>query len=264
MTTDLITLIEEWSKAHLAAWMELDLYYNKACDWFTLNDETVEDRVALALIAAAVLEEILQRDDVVRVVAYPPDDRGLIEVCIHRFGPATNCNGEAATYLHALLGVSVGSGPVVSTSHKTGLSETRPPIEWRCVHDTGGQAMNEPYQDIEQLTGSALAAAVAVKVMGWRRLGVAWLNGPHADHHAASVIDFRPDLNIAQAWEVVEKMKAEGFSLDLEYLSNGTSYAGFQWPCDDPETDDHYENALAKSVPEAICLAALAAMRAKP
>lgn len=52
-----------------------------------------------------------------------------------------------------------------------------------------------------ELTGE-LAAAVAEKVMGWSRVSHSerWFN---EDDTAPWVRDFRPDLNIAQAWDVL-------------------------------------------------------------
>ena len=80
-----------------------------------------------------------------------------------------------------VCGVSVGSGPVVSASHRTGLSETRPPIEWRCVHETGGQAMKLP-----------ISVKLRDMADGWARCPTGptgWLTSPELMREAADEID---------------------------------------------------------------------------
>ena len=131
---------------------------------------------------------------------------------------------------------------------------------WRCMrHDPPPS----------ELTGAALAEAVAVKVMGWRRDdwssyadGPRWLwtgGGPLDLGKYTRVADFRPDLNIAQAWEVKDRMIALGwdFDYDEEPSHHEPPMAGFT-----KGADSYY--AQAEIAPTAICRAALAAVEARP
>lgn len=68
-----------------------------------------------------------------------------------------------------------------------------------------------------ELTGEALVAAVAEKVMGWQMfqmndLPVWMLNGASQ----CPCYHFRPDLNIAQAWEAKDRMIQLGYDFDYE------------------------------------------------
>ena len=125
--------------------------------------------------------------------------------------------------------------------------------------------------DIEKLSDRELDALVAEKVMGWKMYKGAWFpegfdfevekhkynadwlsNGIHIPHYSA---------DIAAAWQVVEKMKAdfsdgsvEGFS--LWFSSNPVQMP--HWKCMFENSEDHVK-AEAPTAPRAICLAALRA-----
>lgn len=120
--------------------------------------------------------------------------------------------------------------------------------------------MSEPVRNPDELTGAELAAAVAERVMGWTRVrhSERWFND---DDTAPWIADFRPDLNIAQAWEVVDRMKSLGwnFNYDDEPTHNEPPCAGFYKESRDGS--GHY--AQHKSGPTAICLAALKAVESR-
>lgn len=100
---------------------------------------------------------------------------------------------------------------------------------------------------------------IATKVMGWEPEeieGSAYLSGyvlykreepPHIPDY-----QFKPSTNIADAWQVVEKLKiavipqAGGAPKNMQYLAE----------IDDRPFGKHYE-AFAETAPLAICLAAL-------
>ena len=117
--------------------------------------------------------------------------------------------------------------------------------------------------------GRELDALVAEKVMGWwwgddeSPAGAGWYE--HDDPKRAR--DWSPSQNIADAWEVVEKLVADGFSPDLLHMPHQPESS---WTC-------HIDNSLGdtktyigipvaacsgKTVPHAICLAALKAVGA--
>ena len=103
-----------------------------------------------------------------------------------------------------------------------------------------------------------LDARVAVEVMGWERHGVFWMvpRVPDEDPRSYSGVrleHFQPSTSIADAWLVVEKLLADGWHPTIEH---------------DEETEQWYVSfgeaavmfATAATAPEAICLAALAAL----
>lgn len=85
-----------------------------------------------------------------------------------------------------------------------------------------------------ELTGEQLAAAVATSVMGWKSTTLghfasteplpAWETDDNdgfiilcGDYYSKLYAkDFRPDLNIAQAWEVKDQMLSLGYDFDYE------------------------------------------------
>lgn len=119
---------------------------------------------------------------------------------------------------------------------------------------------------MSELTGRELDATVAVKVLGWK------LNGPWG--RRCEWVGVSPDGtragvpyysdNIAAAWEVVEKFEA------LEYGKvrlAGSHYHG--WYCSicwGPGRDGEGEaySVFGATAPEAICRAAIAALRTPP
>jgi hypothetical protein len=64
------------------------------------------------------------------------------------------------------------------------------------------------HDEIDALEGEALAAAVAERVMGWNRPQGSrlWYNGLARDEMAVSC--YRPDRDIAQAFEAVDRIAA--------------------------------------------------------
>lgn len=119
--------------------------------------------------------------------------------------------------------------------------------------------------EMTELTGEALAAEVATKVMGWTLEHGCWCDKPHNDAYGeweyptVAVCAFRPDLNITQAWKVVDKVR-EGSEWNRflyalpRFSQDGNALDALQWlffECDQDE------------LCEAICRAALAAMEAR-
>lgn len=127
---------------------------------------------------------------------------------------------------------------------------------------------------IEEMTGLELREAVAVGVMGWRLTtlipgGLWWFDGKRP---VASVDD--PDhegppayeSSIEAAFQVVEKMREKGWCIDF------CGWPGQKWEVqiesDEPESLDIDFGPLSfctadNSLPLAICIAALRAVRAK-
>ena len=135
--------------------------------------------------------------------------------------------------------------------------------------------------DYAKMSDAELNAAVAEKVMGWKLYdyekgryaktkadyvdaytndGWGW-EGRSGDEYAHQ---WSPSTDIAAAWGVVEKMKADGWFFQLgdvielpEWLSRFTSPF---FPPGGPVQD---ASAMDKSAGRSICLAALAAVEAK-
>lgn len=121
---------------------------------------------------------------------------------------------------------------------------------------------------VQALTGRALDAAVAERVMGWVRcLGPDLVAGPGSEliewwgvaqqegtQAVVACRDWQPYENIADAWRVVEKLVTHNrHFIDVRYNSTN------DWTC---VIDDDSEDRVAVSAPtapEAICRAALAA-----
>jgi len=122
----------------------------------------------------------------------------------------------------------------------------------------------------ELQAGPELAAAIAVEVMGYRLCdGVPWPCGkPYRywmapDGSTRDEKDWRPDFNIAAAWDVLEKLRVDGWWRMLEGDDDS-------WICRIQERGDPHNNpelisvyAEALGAPLAICRAALAAVRAR-
>lgn len=113
----------------------------------------------------------------------------------------------------------------------------------------------------EHSVGSALNELIATKVMGWhldpeRRW---WWIDRDDQPVSLRVFDsgewdgpFDPSNNIAHAWLVVEKLKADGWAVSIHW--NGSD-----WRCElDLSIDfDHFVDRKAESAPLVICLASL-------
>lgn len=116
------------------------------------------------------------------------------------------------------------------------------------------------------MTDRELDALVAEKVMGWSfeaasptsRDGDFWSDG---ENYVVAVDEFHPSTDVNAAWQVVEKMRGDGWILDLSYYHSyinaafsvlGESRVGYA----EIERPD-------ESVARIICRAALAANRAE-
>lgn len=117
---------------------------------------------------------------------------------------------------------------------------------------------------IDELVGKSLAAAVATIVMGWeyrRCLDVEWWCD--TDGFGRHTTDsFRPDLNIAQAWEVLEKMfqtqpNGHAGPTGLHYLKSCDQ--GRSWSICFCTDFGYTPEVTADTAPLAICRAALLA-----
>lgn len=128
----------------------------------------------------------------------------------------------------------------------------------------------------EQLSGRDLDLAVAERVMGWRlldRQAMGW-NPNGRDVWATGNLEnptyqrFMPSESIEAAMLVVEKMRERGWRVGLS-CSEAAEWA--QWLTEFIKVEradaGAYKNQLylaeAKSLPEAICRAALSAMEEK-
>lgn len=116
-----------------------------------------------------------------------------------------------------------------------------------------------------KLVGRALDAVVAERVMGWRIDDPeedAWVkdaNTLSGRTFGAHVSEWSPSTDIAAAMEVVEKMRADGWSFASTLYEGQLPYASF---C--KGTAKSSRNAQATTLPEAICRAALAAVSTQP
>lgn len=142
--------------------------------------------------------------------------------------------------------------------------------------------MSEPSGNSGQLTGESLAAAVAIRVMGWERKQDTdaqwWWVTPDGDedwdeHYRVSPYErvfkisqtnpnagavWMPHEDIAQAWEVKDRMLSLGYDFDYEEEpSHGERpIAGFI-----KGSDSWY--VQHESAATAICKAAIAAVEAR-
>ena len=114
--------------------------------------------------------------------------------------------------------------------------------------------------------GRELDALVAEKVMGWTRgtistyggLMPAWIDATGRAHPPnATSGGWLPSVDIRAAWEVVEKMQADGWMWQVEY-DYEELMAGFYRGRDaEGDLDSHF--VVSTTAPLAICLAALEA-----
>lgn len=113
--------------------------------------------------------------------------------------------------------------------------------------------------EIDNLTGEALAAAVAVEVMAWHQCIDCWWD---ADEKIASgTAKFRPDRDWSAAGMVVEKMIAtsDEFELDHSPRADGEK----SWRASFTIYGKLAYCAFAPTAPTVICRAALKCVRAK-
>ncbi len=120
----------------------------------------------------------------------------------------------------------------------------------------------------QEQTGQKLDAAVAEEVMGWVPV---W----HPDIQlltwrrpgSGSVIADRNvpaySSNIAAAWQIVEKLHADGISIHLFWAADFPQWPGEScWQVSAGRSNDTFQQpVILMSVCEAICLAALRAVR---
>jgi hypothetical protein len=120
--------------------------------------------------------------------------------------------------------------------------------------------------DIDNLTGEALAAAVAVEVMGWvvhHRDTSNWVQSAQRNKHyekvEAIVADFRPDRDWVAAGMVLDKIHESSRSF---YIQSSFSLARtMQYVARIIGGSDEW-SACAMTGPMAICRAALKCVRA--
>lgn len=109
--------------------------------------------------------------------------------------------------------------------------------------------------------GRELDALVAEKVMGWKRHDLGPINGVRWVNKDGRIIDtehpFTYSTDIAAAWEVVEKMEKDGWQASGHMSATETGYWNFQFTKINEQKQFY---ALTKTVPYAICLAALKAI----
>lgn len=111
------------------------------------------------------------------------------------------------------------------------------------------------------LAGSerSLDALVAEQVMGWQRQPGYnyWMTFPEGGTFELHklIANWHPSTSIADAMEVVEKMREQGWSFACTLYEAKLPYASF---CKQTATSSR--NAEASTLPEAICKAALAAV----
>jgi hypothetical protein len=95
--------------------------------------------------------------------------------------------------------------------------------------------------------GSELDGLIAEKVMGWKedkyRGVMGWLEG-HTFHSS-----FKPSTNIADAWQVVKRMKKKKYKVEII----GTPVKSF---CSISDSNYEIAESEAETAPHAICLAA--------
>ena len=109
------------------------------------------------------------------------------------------------------------------------------------------------------LSGPELSVEVARCVMGWERAGI--VNGkcyvPCGQGYWA------PHEFIKDAWEVVEKVQANGWTFHVDDVGFNNGIEG-KWRVllTEAETGDKHVFADGDTAPHAICLAALKAMSA--
>lgn len=124
-----------------------------------------------------------------------------------------------------------------------------------------------------RVAGRELDCEVAEKFMGWRvhNRNTAWwvekeletslLSSGGVMGLTCGTERFSPSTNIADAWRVVEKMRAMGFGCHITAVSNLDRTRHF-WAVDfsNPNTERSGHEHDTTAAPLAICIAALAAL----
>jgi hypothetical protein len=124
-----------------------------------------------------------------------------------------------------------------------------------------------------ELTAEQVDEAVARDVMGWRNDGAYWVdaNGEQKQwsptHPRATLgyedVVWSPSTSISAAWQVVEKMRADGWHFALTSPGLDPEKPGV-WCIGFARDRDGERNGVAyvATVPRGICESALAALRA--
>ncbi len=114
--------------------------------------------------------------------------------------------------------------------------------------------------------GRDLDALIAEKIMGFRAGPLGWEDGPHMQQTIYSYSNWSPSRDIAAAWLVVEHIRAKthlvAFSLYSPTEESDKWYAGFEKKYHGRNMENVYDLEFGDSAPLAICLAALAALKA--
>ena len=129
------------------------------------------------------------------------------------------------------------------------------------------------HDEIDKLeAGRETDALVAEKVMGWRKVSsqiitetmrgsLPWTRWWGEKQNAAGrwrIVDLpKYSASISAAWEVVEKLKAEGMTVDIQSRTPG-------WTVVVDELHDLGVEVRAPTAPLAICFAALKAVTGEP
>lgn len=128
-----------------------------------------------------------------------------------------------------------------------------------------------PALKIASMSEQEIAALVAEHVMGWRREGNI-LKGPIGGDpqgaHSYPICNLKTGMgieaipkfasSIAAAWQVVEKMRKDGYGLELSNMSENNNLPLWD-ACFYEMTSYHAEGAIETTAPLAISLAALQA-----
>ena len=111
-----------------------------------------------------------------------------------------------------------------------------------------------------ELTGLALREAVATEVFGFGLDARGYWHNPAMHTFIAELPHYESD--IAAAWLVVEKIQSRGWKVGVEWFND--KLGTWAWACCISDAK-HYSLAWERyaSAPEAICRAALAAIRSQ-
>lgn len=115
---------------------------------------------------------------------------------------------------------------------------------------------------IDMLDGPALAEAVAVRVMGWKRpIKSQWWYSENGDIVNEYFI-YRPDLNIVQAWWAMEEMQPKGWTYVELFVKRGGAHCVCAFERMVRGNELIRESGWGTTAPLAICRAALKAATA--
>jgi len=146
---------------------------------------------------------------------------------------------------------------------------TRSPLNWmmqyyRQLYDKQGPAMTE----IDELEGVVLSEAVAL-ALGWDQLSFGWWwDGDRSRYigdrkNASACCIYRPDLDIAQAWELLEELWESKYDYAINRLRFSDGRYAVSLAMTDPAMQWEWETTFGPTKSTAICRAFLKAKRIK-